>query len=194
VRDNSWDAGEWLNRPVSAEVLGTDLVVACAAESDFWQGTFYGFERDSGHALLVPFQRGKSCEVSFIADFDHQYDQAGLLLRQNPTSWIKTGVEISDGHAQVGAVVTDGYSDWSCGEVPGWAGQEVTVRASWIDDAVVVRARTPYTPWRTVRLAPFASTGPAFVGPYCASPDRAGLLVRFTRFVIGVADTQLHLD
>ena len=74
------------------------------------------------------------------------------------------------------------------------AGHEVTVRASWIDDAVLVRARTSDTSWRTVRLAPFAATGPALVRPYCASPERAGLRVRFTRFAIGAADTQLHLD
>jgi regulation of enolase protein 1 (concanavalin A-like superfamily) len=194
VTANPWDAGQWLTPPVSAEVLGTDLVVECVPGSDFWQRTFYGFERDSGHALLAPFQRGQSCEVAFIADFEHQYDQAGLLLRRSPTSWIKTGVELSDGRPQLGAVVTDGYSDWSCGEVAEWDGQEVTMRASWIDDAVLVRARTSSEPWRTVRLAPFAGTGPALVGPYCASPDRAGLLVRFTRLAIGVADTQLHLD
>lgn len=191
---SSWSSGVWTTPPVGVRQNGEELLVECAEGSDFWQTTFYGFERDSGHGLLVPFDRGQACEVTFVADFTHQYDQAGLLVRQDERHWVKAGVELSDGIPQVGAVVTNEVSDWSCGAVPEWATSDVTVRASWIGDALLVRARSGDDPWRTVRLAPFAATGPVRAGLFCASPERAGLSVRFRRLALDAADTQLHLD
>jgi regulation of enolase protein 1 (concanavalin A-like superfamily) len=101
---------------------------------------------------------------------------------------------LSDGVPQLGAVVTNEVSDWSCGAVPEWAGQEVTIRASWIDDALLIRARSVKEEWRTLRLAPFAGTDQVRAGLYCASPERAGLLVRFKGLTQGLADAQLHLQ
>lgn len=46
------------------------------------------------------------------------------------------------------------------------------------------------TPARSHR-APDAT---ASAGPFCCSPQREGLEVRFTRFVLGPADRSLHDD
>ena len=35
--------------------------------------------------------------MSFVVDYPSLYDQAGLLVRVDETTWVKTGVEISDG-------------------------------------------------------------------------------------------------
>src|SRR5579863_8854901 len=113
----SWSAGAWLNPPPAAIVVGDDLLVTAAAGSDFWQETSYGFRRDSGHALLAPFEEGRSVEVSFVVDFGALYDQAGLLVRVSERAWIKAGVEMSDGSPQLSAVVTHGSSDWSVAPV-----------------------------------------------------------------------------
>lgn len=189
---NAWHAGEWLNPPPAAIVGGDDLFVTAALGSDLWQHTSYGFRRDSGHALLAPFEEGQAVEVSFIADYGRLYDQAGLLVRVNERNWIKAGIEISDGSPQLSAVVTHGTSDWSVAPVLNWAGSEVTVRASWTHGALTLRATADGRPWRMMRLAPFPTTVVATAGPYCCAPKREGLTVRFTGWRTTGADEALH--
>jgi regulation of enolase protein 1 (concanavalin A-like superfamily) len=190
--DLAWTDGSWLNPPADTAEEDTDLVVTARANSDFWRTTSYGFVRDDGHALLVPFPVGSALEVTFVADFTELYDQAGALVRVDAEHWIKAGIELSDGEPQLGAVVTHGTSDWSLAPVPRWAGREVTVRVSRAGDAVTVRARCTDEPWRTVRLAWLDPAADARAGLFCCSPERAGLRVRFTRLATGPADAALH--
>ena len=188
----SWTHGTWLNPPQVTDD-GRDLLVTAAAGSDFWQETSYGFRRDSGHALLAPFTEGTAVEVSFVADYTNLYDQAGVLVRVDEHTWVKAGIEVSDGAPQLAAVVTHGRSDWSMAAVPDWHGQSVTLRASWANGALTLRARSAVSPsWRMLRLAPFAVSGPVTAGPYCCAPERAGLTVRFTGWRSDDADTSLH--
>jgi len=104
-------------------------VVTAAEGSDLWRTTGYGFVHDSGHALLEPLTDGRAVEVSFVLDFEQIYDQAGVLLRVDEQTWVKSGIEVSDGVPQLGAVVTREFSDWSVAPVPSWQGGIITVRA-----------------------------------------------------------------
>lgn len=187
-----WSDGTWLNPPAHTATDGAELVVTTRDSTDFWRTTSYGFVRDDGHALLTELSAGSAVEVTFLADFDTLYDQAGVLVRTDEENWIKAGVEMTDGAPQVGAVATRGVSDWSMAPVPEWAGRPVTVRASRSGDAVTVRARADGEPWRMIRLTPLDPAAKASAGPYCCSPQRAGLRVRFTRFAVGPADRRLH--
>lgn len=185
----------WTTRPIHSGIARGNLEVEAAAGSDFWQETYYGFGRDSGHALLVPLRSqapAGSLEVTFRASFDQLYDQAGLMIRNSATEWIKAGVEISDGQPHVGAVVTHGRSDWSLGPVPEWAGTDVTMRASWDRGAIIVRAKSADGPWRTVRVAPLPVDSSTLAGLYLCAPEREGLRVSFSRAVIGAPDVALH--
>lgn len=188
-----WKSGAWTALPVAAEEAGGRLRVTAAEGSDAWRHTAYGFVHDSEHALLEAWNPEQAVEVSFIAAFDAQFDQAGLFIRLDAERWIKTGLEFADGALQLGAVVTDGRSDWSTGPVPEWAGKEVTIRASRFNDAVVIRARAGEDdPWRLVRLAPLDPTAPAEAGPFCCAPSRAGLTVEFTSWRLTEPDADLH--
>ena len=188
----TWEQGQWLNPPVSATTDGGELHVRSARGSDFWQRTSYGFRRDSGHALLRPMGTDSAVEVSFVADFSGVFEQAGVLVRIDEDTWVKAGVEFSDGVLQLSAVVTLGASDWSTAPVPTWQGREVTVRASWSGEALTIRARVDAEPWQLVRLAPLAHSPAAQAGPYCCSPDTDGLVVRFTDWREDRADAALH--
>ncbi|MFC4109194.1 DUF1349 domain-containing protein [Micromonospora zhanjiangensis] len=193
VRQLGWGEGEWLNPPVRALPLGDgELVVTAKPETDFWRTTAYGFVHDDGHGLLAPLPAGTAMEVSFVVDYDRQFDQAGLLVRVDAENWVKTGLEYCDGVVQLGAVVTRDLSDWSSAPVPEWAGRTVTVRASRAGDALTVRARVDREAWRLVRLAPLAPDAVATAGPYCCAPTRDGLTVRFTGWTHGPADAALH--
>jgi len=184
--------GSWTNPPTNVTTGAGELQVAATRESDAWRHTSYGFVHESEHALLAPMPTGSAIEVSFILDYDQQFDQAGLFLKASPTEWIKAGVEVSDGVPQVGAVVTHGTSDWSVAPVRAWAGREVTIRASRRGDAVTVRARADGEDWRLVRVAHLDPDVEVAAGLYCAAPTRAGLVVTFTGYRTDEADSSLH--
>jgi regulation of enolase protein 1 (concanavalin A-like superfamily) len=190
--DVAWDAGEWSAEPESVTVDGDDLLVTARESSDLWRTTSYGFVHDDGHGLLVDLPDGAAVEVTFVLDFDQQFDQAGVLVHAGSEHWVKAGAEYADGSPQIGAVVTRGVSDWSTAPFPQWAGRRVTVRASRSGDALTIRARADADPWQLVRLAPLDPALPWRAGPYCAAPSRVGLTVRFTRWAVGPADEAQH--
>jgi regulation of enolase protein 1 (concanavalin A-like superfamily) len=193
MRKVSWREAEWLNPPPTCEESeAEDLVVSTAAGSDFWRHTAYGFVRDDGHALLTPLADATAVEVSFQARFRTRYDQAGIMVRADQETWIKAGVEFTDGVPHVGAVVTRSVSDWSLSPAPDWADRLITVRVSRVADAVTVQARCETGPWQLVRVAPWPPGTASAAGPYCCSPGRSGLHVRFSRFATGSADPGFH--
>jgi regulation of enolase protein 1 (concanavalin A-like superfamily) len=196
--DVPWSAGQWTTTPVDVreselpERPRSVLDVTASEGSDAWRTTAYGFVHDTEHALVAPFAHGSAVEVSFVADFDAEFDQAGIFVRIDERNWIKTGVEYADGTPQVGAVVTRDVSDWSVAPVPEWAGREITVRASWDGDALTIRARAADDTFRLVRVVPLEPDATASAGPFTCAPTRAGLTVRFTRWAVGEVDGALH--
>jgi regulation of enolase protein 1 (concanavalin A-like superfamily) len=186
------ERGSWSTPPVSARVDDGLLLVEAAEGSDAWRTTSYGFVHDTEHALLVAMAGEEAVEASFLLDYTEQFDQAGVFLAESATTWIKAGVEVSDGLPQVGAVVTHGFSDWSVAPVPEWRGREVTIRASRSGDAVTVRARVDAEPWRLVRVAHLDPAAVVRAGIFCAAPTRPGLVVTFTGFRSTGPDASLH--
>ncbi len=184
--------GTWTHVPQDMTLAGDRLRVTAVEGSDAWRHTAYDMVRDSEHALLEPFGAEAALEVSFLLDYSAQYDQAGLFLRASEQEWIKAGVEVADGLAQVGAVVTHTYSDWSVAPVQEWIGREVTIRASRAGDAITLRARVDDEPFRLLRVAYLAPGTELQAGLYCCAPSRAGLTVTFTGYTTGDADTTLH--
>ena len=187
-----WSEGRWLHEPLTHAVVGSDLVITTAGNSDFWRTTGYGFTHYSGHALLHEFPANTAMEVEFSADWTHEFDQAGIFLHADEAHWVKAGVEFADGVLGVGAVVTDDRSDWSVGHVPEWMGHRIRIRVSRTLDAITVRARTDNDPWRLVRLAPIDPTLDWYAGPLAASPSRAGLQVAFHAWEEHPKDGNIH--
>lgn len=191
MRSFPLDEGQWLNPPVSAELVDARLAVRAAAHSDFWRNTSYGFVHDSAHALLSPFEQDSALELSWILDYDQQFDQAGLFVFADDAHWVKAGLEFCDGAPQLGAVVTNENSDWSVAPVPQWQGHEVHLRISRAGDALTIRARRDGD-WKLVRLCHLDPILNWRAGLFCASPSRDGLEVSFTRISRGESDLSLH--
>ncbi|MCS5715974.1 DUF1349 domain-containing protein [Herbiconiux sp. CPCC 205716] len=187
-----WSDGSWTHPPVSAEEEGGALVVTAVEGSDAWRETYYGFVHDSEHGLLAPFAVGEAMEVEFDADFAEQFDQAGVFVRASVDRWVKAGVEFADGLLQLGAVVTDGRSDWSVAPVQTWLGRRVLVRVSRGPDALIVRAGVDGGPLQFVRVLPFDGALSAAAGPHLAAPSRPGLAVRFHAWRRTAAEASLH--
>ncbi|KQS09944.1 hypothetical protein ASG04_04970 [Curtobacterium sp. Leaf183] len=194
MTDIDWTTGTWTNAPARTEVTDDGMHVTAVEESDAWRITSYGFVHDTEHALLTPFEQDTAMEVAFHLDFSAQFDQAGIFVKVDETTWTKAGVERSDGADSLGAVVTRDVSDWSLAPVPGWHGRLVTVRASRSGDALTIRARVDDEPWRLVRVAPLDPDATVSAGPMCCAPSRADLTVHFTAWRTGPADASLHPD
>jgi hypothetical protein len=189
----AWTAGDWTHPPVCVE-HGEDLVVTAVEGSDAWRTTSYGFVHDSEHALVAPFPPDSAVEVEFTADFSEQFDQAGIFVRVSPERWVKAGVEFADGVPQVGAVVTDGRSDWSVSLAADWHGHRILIRVSRAADALTIRARRTggTDELQLVRVVPFEPDLVAAAGPYVCAPTRAGLSVRFHAWRTDDPDGSLH--
>ncbi|MFC9940598.1 DUF1349 domain-containing protein [Nocardiopsis alba] len=192
TKDLAWSSGRWTHPPVAAVERGSELLVTAAEGSDAWRTTSYGFVHASEHALLSPFARDSAVEVEFTAAFSEQFDQAGVFIKVGEAHWIKAGVEFADGEPQLGAVVTDGMSDWSVAPVPDWLDRRVLIRVSRSGDALTVRASVDGGAPRLVRLIPFAPDLVAYAGPLICAPTRAGLTVPFHAWRTTPADAALH--
>ncbi|MFV0407135.1 MAG: DUF1349 domain-containing protein [Propioniciclava sp.] len=191
MRDIAWSEGHWTHSPAAVGEGDEGLRVTAVEGSDAWRHTSYGFVHDSEHALLAPFRSGSAVEVSFEAAFAEQFDQAGIFVRSDAEHWVKAGVEYADGVLQLGAVATNGHSDWSVAPVPEWAGQHLLIRVSWSGGALTVRAAVAGQAYRLVRVIPWL-VDTASAGPFLCAPTRAGFSVTFRRWRIGEADSALH--
>jgi regulation of enolase protein 1 (concanavalin A-like superfamily) len=191
--DLPWSAGTWTHAPVSAAQEGHDLCVTAVEGSDAWRTTSYGFVHDSEHALVAPFALDSAMEVEFTASFSQQFDQAGIFIRVSNERWVKAGVEFANGRPQIGAVVTDGLSDWSLAPATESAGQRILMRVSRSGDALAIRAKpSNHDDLQLIRVVPFEPELVALAGPYTCAPTRAGLTLRFHSWRSGQPDRSLH--
>lgn len=186
------DDGHWLNPPPTWSIDHGRLTATTGAKTDFWQKTFYGFMRDDGHFLGIDAPAAFTASVHVSGNFEHLYDQAGLMLRVDHETWIKTGVEFTDGALHLGAVVTKGASDWSV-TLPAEPITDFWLRLTMKDDAVRIQYSLDAKTWPLLRLTSFPSGRQLKVGPMLCSPERAGLEVAFDQFHLGPPiETDLH--
>lgn len=177
LKPHSFAHGHWLNPPRTWRASEDRLEIETDPETDFWQQTHYGFEHANGHALLFDMPERFVAEVTFHGRFASKYEQAGLILWESETRWIKAGIENADGRATLAVVVTDGRSDWSMAPADN-AVDDWTIRMSVTDSAVIVHA-LGLGNWQILRVANFVARG-AKVGPMACSPLGAGLRVEFS--------------
>ena len=184
--------GEWLNRPATSEVSEHSLTMTTEQKTDFWRETHYGFTRDTGHFLGITTADGFTATIRIQGEFRSLYDQAGLMVRIDEKRWVKTGVEYTDGQAFLSTVVTDGKSDWSVSQ-PFKALEDFYIRVTLANGALRIQASRDGSFWPLLRLAPFPVADTYQVGPTACTPERSGLVVRFSEFAIDPATSKdLH--
>lgn len=189
----TFDGFRWLNEPSSWSAREGSLTLRTDERTDFWQKTFYGFQRDSGHAYLRPVTGDFAATVRFRGRYETLYDQAGMMLRIGADGWVKTGIEYTDGLMHFSVVLTNPQSDWSVIPLPEATPDDtVGVSLSRHGEALHIRYAVGTAPWKLARLAPF-SAADAQVGVTACSPERAGFEVTFSDLSIGPAgEKRLH--
>lgn len=184
--------GQWLNRPATSAVSEHSLTMTTEQKTDFWRETHYGFTRDTGHFLGVATADGFTATIRIQGEFRSLYDQAGLMVRIDEKRWVKTGVEFTDGQAFLSTVVTDGKSDWSVSQAFKEL-EDFYIRVTLSNGAMRIQASRDGSFWPLLRLAPFPIADTYQVGPTACTPERSGLVVRFSEFTINPATSKdLH--
>lgn len=183
--------GQWLNEPSEWAMEEGALRLRTDDRTDFWRETHYGFIRDDGHFWHVPAPPDFTATVTFEGAYRTLYDQAGMMLRLDAETWIKLGIEHSDGMTNFSIVVTRGRSDWSVVGQPLISGPQ-TVRMTVTGGAVIAHFRADGI-WKLMRVADFPPLTAARIGPMACSPERAGFEARFLDFrITGPIANPLH--
>jgi regulation of enolase protein 1 (concanavalin A-like superfamily) len=118
MTSHPWTDGTWTTAPAAVGITDDGMRVTAVKGSDAWRITSYGFIHDNEHALLAPFAENSAMEVSFMLDFSAQFDQAGIFVSMDRETWVKAGIEWSDGEESLGAVVTRGSPTGRCPRCP----------------------------------------------------------------------------
>lgn len=174
----------WLNEPPQWTDEGGRIRAVTGLETDFWRTTFYGYVTDNGHFYHRPVTGDFTAEVVVAAGHAALFDQAGLMLRADERTWLKTGLEVTSGAVQLSTVLTRDFSDLSVAPVP-QGHSEVTLRLTRFGSAVCVHRGDGNGGWDLVRLGHLDLPGTVDVGVMCCSPQRAGLEVTFRGFRVG---------
>lgn len=182
---SSFQDGQWVNPPAHYSMTDDALQVTTDARTDFWRETYYGFTHDSGHFYGFATGDGFTAQVRVRAQFEQLYDQAGIMVRLDAEHWLKAGLEFSDGHAMLSSVLTDGQSDWATGVYTGDP-TDFWLRVSVAQGALRLQVSADGAQWPLVRLCPFpeADRNRYLVGPMCCTPERAGLQVTFSDWML----------
>ncbi len=109
----------WLHEPAHW-TLDTVLELMTRPDTDYWQRTHYGFQRDTGHFFFTELDADFAMTAHITFAPTAQYDQCGLMCRVDSDTWIKCSAEYeTPAFSHLGSVVTvRGYSDWATQEIP----------------------------------------------------------------------------
>lgn len=176
-------ACRWLNEPADWRLGPDGLSVTTDGQTDFWRQTHYGFVRDSGHFFGRPVEAPFVATLRVRARYQALYDQAGIMVRVDESHWIKAGIELVDGAATLGSVLTAGRSDWATGPFAGDPA-DLWLRVEVGAGVLQLHASPDGQRWQLARMCPFPEAARYEVGPMCCTPERAGLEVTFSDFSI----------
>lgn len=169
---------KWYNEPPSWHKQPGVITVTSGAKTDFWRQTHYGFIRDNGNFYYQLVTGDFTAVVKITGQYKAMYDQAGLMIRQNETTWLKCGIEFVDGVQQVSAVVTRDYSDWSVVPLP-HNPASLWLRLTRKSETVQVHYSPDDKHYTMLRMAYLTLDETISVGVMCASPDGDGFVTTF---------------
>ena len=174
---------EWYNEPPLWHEYGARIDVTTAPGTDFWRTTHYGFIHDNGHFYFQHVSGDFTASVVVRGAYAARYDQAGLMVRVNETTWLKCGIEFVDDVQYASAVVTREYSDWSVAPLAGNPAA-LRLRIQRRGGAVDIEYACEGMAYTRLRLAHLNTGETVQVGPMAASPDGPGFQVAFEDFTV----------
>lgn len=174
---------EWFNQPPRWTNEGATITITSAGKTDFWRKTHYGFVRDNGHFYYQTVKGDFVIEVKITGQYNALYDQAGIMIRQDESTWMKSGIEYLEGTQQASAVVTREFSDWSV--VPLFQNPpSLWLRASRTREAVEVQYSLDGKAYHLLRIGYLSTAESLQAGLLMASPEGDGFTAVFEGLTI----------
>jgi uncharacterized protein len=175
---------QWLNEPPAwrADPANRSIHVHAGAHTDFWRKTEDGGVRHSGHFYFQPVTGNFVARVRVVGAYGALYDQAGLMVRRDESTWIKCGIELLHGVQQASTVVTRDWSDWSVTPLPNPPALRLQiVRHGGTFEVSYALDGQDFTLMRQTYLS---DAGTLSVGPMVAAPTGDGFDAVFEDFTI----------
>ena len=169
------DLGNSIGRPYAGGSYSVSpqgrFAFTTSPRTDLWQRTYYGFRNDNAPALLLTTAANITFTVRVSFDYQHRFDQAGVLVHRDSDNWAKASVEFEDPDlSRLGSVVTNrGYSDWATRDVP-------TPRRMWYQVSrrgpdFLIQNSTDGQKWEQMRITHLHKVQPKLkAGIYACSP------------------------
>lgn len=171
---------QWFNEPPEWRLDGNTLTARAGAQTDFWRKTHDGGVRDHGHLYYQVVEGDFTAQVKVAGDYTDLYDQAGLMLRLDPTVWLKCGIEYVHGVQHASVVVTHDWSDWSV--VPLENPPAIWLRVVRHGPTVEVHYSLDGLSYVMIRQAYLTESPSLWVGPMLAAPTGGGFVAAFEGF------------
>lgn len=171
---------KWINEPKEWDLREGKLKVLTDNETDFWQSTWYGFQKHTGHVFGCNIDEDFTFQVCIEANFTTLYDQAGIMVLIDEKHWIKAGIEYNDGQPMIGSVLTNENSDWATGIFNGDP-KKFWMRITKINNALRLQYSCDGNNWPLLRLCSFVGDN-VTLAVMCCTPQRAGSNVLFSDF------------
>ena len=169
---------EWLNEPASWQRTGDVLTVSVDPGTDFWRETGYGYIRDNGHVYGEVLAGDLDVSVRVRGVLAAQYDQAGVMLRADEQTWLKTGIEFFEGRPRLSTVLTLGRSSWMVTDLPAGP-DDILLRVSRRGDAVEVRYLIGEGQAELAALVYMPPDAQVLAGVMAAAPEGPGFRISF---------------
>jgi regulation of enolase protein 1 (concanavalin A-like superfamily) len=184
---------EWLNEPANWQRTGALITVSVDTGTDFWRETGYGYVRDSGHVYGEVLAGDLDVSVRVRCTLGVQYDQAGVMLRADERTWLKTGMEFFEGRPRLSTVLTLGRSSWMVTDLPAGT-DDIVLRVSRRGDAVEVRYVLGDGQPELAALAFLPPGREVLAGVMGAAPEGPGFRVTFQDLRITEPDWSAPAD
>lgn len=175
---------QWYNEPALFEQRNGIYTVTTKPRQDFWRKTLHQFIKDDGHFYYETVAGDFTVDVKFTGKYREQYDQAGLMLRESETVWMKCGIELLDGVQRVSTVVTREFSDWSIIKLD-YHPPSCWLRVRRMKEAIEVYYSLNGIDFFMMRQAYLSVAESLQVGLMACSPTGEGFTVTFENFQIG---------
>ncbi len=183
-----------MNEPAEWEDDGMLLTLQTSPRVDFWRNTLVDYIEDSAHLYYETVVGDFTATAEFGGDYRDQYDQAGLVVRQDELNWLKCGVELVNGnwdrdyayrgsaHLVMAGLTSHGWSEWSTLPQLPENPETVTMRVTRRGATLLVDYSLAGEQFTILKLCALPDADELMVGRYAASPAGSGFVARFHSF------------